>query len=220
MMELDGIEAVVFDLDGVILESGDIKTQAFLELFAEYPQFRDAILEYHLAHLGVSRYDKFEWIYRELLKEPLSAEERARLGEAFSELVLEKILTCPFVPGAREALEGLHEGQLLFVASGTPQGELGFILEKRGIAGYFRGAWGSPLKKAEIVEGVLNGYNLRSDEVLFVGDGSSDYEAATATGVRFLARATPELNGHWKELGVTAAPDLWGLSKEAVKVQG
>ena len=42
----------MFDFDGVILESGDIKTQAFLELFAGYPQFRGTILEYHLGHWG------------------------------------------------------------------------------------------------------------------------------------------------------------------------
>ncbi len=219
-MSLDGgrmvwedASAIVFDLDGVILESGDIKTQAFLDLFAEYPQFRGDILTYHLANLGISRYDKFEWIYRELLKRELTPTERTRLGEAFSALVLQKILSCPFVPGAHEALEQLHSSKLLFVASGTPQNELDFILEQRGIAPFLVGAWGTPRKKPDIVTNILEKYSLEPSSVLFVGDGSSDYEAAQATHVHFLARATPEMNWQWQELRVASAPDLLPLTQ-------
>lgn len=209
-MRFDDMRAVVFDLDGVILESGDIKTQAFLDLFGAYPQFRERILEFHLAHLGMSRYDKFEWIYKTLLQEPLSAEKKAELGEAFSGLVLEKVLACPFVPGARELLEQWHGTKLLFVASGTPQDELDMILERRGIADLFQGAWGSPTKKEQVVRTVLERYRLAKDKVLFVGDGTSDFEAAQATGVRFLARATPALNGYWQEVGAESVLDFRG----------
>ncbi|MCC7162730.1 MAG: HAD family hydrolase [Anaerolineae bacterium] len=208
MMRFDDVRAVVFDLDGVILESAEIKTVAFLELFGGYPEFRERILEYHLGHLGVSRYDKFEWIYRELLKKPLDGVERERLGQEFSGLVLGKVMGCPFVPGVRELLERWRGSKLMFVASGTPQGELDVILEGRGIAGCFEGAWGSPTKKEEVVRRVLGVYGLARDGVLFVGDGSSDWEAAQATGVRFLARATGELNGYWERMGAETIDDF------------
>ncbi|GAF78578.1 unnamed protein product, partial [marine sediment metagenome] len=32
------IKAIIFDFDGVIVESSDIKTEAFRELFQDYPQ--------------------------------------------------------------------------------------------------------------------------------------------------------------------------------------
>src|SRR5688500_11982342 len=79
-------KAVIFDFDGVILKSVEIKTQAFLSLFADYPEYRDRILRYHLDNLGVSRYKKFEWIYSQLLRMPLENEERERLGAAFAEI--------------------------------------------------------------------------------------------------------------------------------------
>jgi phosphoglycolate phosphatase-like HAD superfamily hydrolase len=211
-MVWDDVRAIVFDLDGVILESGDIKTQAFLDLFAQYPQFRRQILAYHLTNLGVSRYDKFDWIYRELLHKKLGPAERTRLGEEFSGLVLQKILTCPFVPGACEALRKYHLSKLLFVASGTPQDELDLILTRRGISNYLAGAWGSPRKKAEIVNGMLERYELTPSQVLFIGDGSSDYEAAQETGVHFVARETPELKEYWNELGVDSVPNLLPLT--------
>ncbi|MCX5934210.1 MAG: hypothetical protein NTU99_05390, partial [Pseudanabaena sp. LacPavin_0818_WC45_MAG_42_6] len=50
-------DAIVFDFDGVLVESVDVKTQAFGTLYAEYG---DLIVEqvkaYHLLHGGVSRF--------------------------------------------------------------------------------------------------------------------------------------------------------------------
>jgi phosphoglycolate phosphatase-like HAD superfamily hydrolase len=203
-----GIRAIVFDFDGVILESGNIKTEAFLELFGDYPEFQAAILQYHLDNLGVSRFDKFEWIYRELLRRPLVAAEREWLGCRFSEIVLDKILSCPIVPGALDALKLFQGFYPLFVASGTPQEELDMIVRRRNLVGYFDGVWGTPRKKAEIIGSVLNHYEWRPEQVLMVGDGTSDYQAAVATGVAFVARDTPEQAERWRELQVERVADL------------
>ena len=206
----DHPRAVVFDFDGVILESADIKTQAFLELFGDYPQHRDAIRRHHLDNAGISRYRKFEWIHRELLGRVLEEEESRRLGEAFSEIALHKILECPFVTGARECLESLADLPT-FVASGTPEDELRRIVQDRGLSRYFQGVWGSPDSKVTIVERIMRDYDLEPGEIVFVGDGMSDYEAARSTGVRFVARTTPDLDQTWRELGVRRIADLTRL---------
>ena len=164
--DLANIRAVIFDFDGVILESGNIKTDAFLELFEHRPDLQPAILDYHLDNLGVSRYDKFAWIYRELLDQPFTAEVREQLGRDFSELVLKKVLCCPFVPGAHEALKTLSPKVPLFVASGTPQQELDLIVEKRGLMGFFVEVWGSPHKKDDIIRAILCEHGLDPSEVL------------------------------------------------------
>src|SRR5688500_11624263 len=72
--------AVIFDFDGVILESANIKTEAFLTLFADHTEHREAIRGYHVRNVGISRFRKFEWIYSELLKTPLCEAESIRLG--------------------------------------------------------------------------------------------------------------------------------------------
>lgn len=54
------IRAIVLDFDGVIVESLDIKTRAFRDLFSDYPQHLDKIMSYHLAHNAISRYIKFD----------------------------------------------------------------------------------------------------------------------------------------------------------------
>lgn len=205
---LGQMKALIFDFDGVILESASIKTEAFLELFAKYPKHQPAILRYHLDNVGVSRYLKFEWIYRELLGKPLTEAERERLGAAFSDIVLDKILRCPFVPGALETLQALQGRRLKFVASGTPQEELEMIVRQRGISNYFAGVWGTPLKKTEIIHNILKRFGRECDEALVVGDGFSDYQAAAEVGVPFIARDTPEQQQRWRELGTQCVADL------------
>jgi len=200
--------AVVFDFDGVLVESGDIKTEAFLELFAGYSQQREAIRAYHLLNVGVSRYLKFEHIYRNLLGLPFDEGIKEKLGAAFSDLVRHKVVACAFVPGAREMLEHLRGRCRLFVASGTPHAELEWIVEARGLAPYFDGVWGTPHSKAEIARAVAREQALRGGEMLMVGDGLADYQAAQAAGIDFLARITDENRELWSTLPVTGVRDL------------
>ena len=210
---LSGLKAIIFDFDGVILESADIKTIAFLELFNHRPDLQPAILQYHLDNLGVSRYDKFAWIYQELLDQPFTAEIREQLGNDFSALVLQKVMASPFVPGALEALQFLSSKLLLFVASGTPQEELDLIVEKRGLQNYFREVWGTPSKKPEIIRCILSNYGLTPQEALMVGDGSSDYKAAVETNLHFVARDTPEQSDYWRQQNIRyIVNDLCGFT--------
>jgi phosphoglycolate phosphatase-like HAD superfamily hydrolase len=181
--------ALVLDFDGVVLESADIKTDAFRELFAAYPEHVEAIVAYHVANFGISRFVKFEWIYRELLRRPLPAAELEALNKSFSAIALDKVLACPFVPGARETIAALGGRVPLYVASGTPQAELELIVERRGLAGSFARVWGSPSTKPEAIAAVRAAHVLAPDEVVFVGDGESDLEAARGAGVRFVGRA-------------------------------
>ncbi len=206
------LRAIVFDFDGVILESGDVKTDAFIELFAEHgPEVQAQVRQHHLENLGVSRFKKFSWIYETVLRAPLSDDDSKALGDKFSALALEKVMTSPFVPGARESLISLAARLPLFVASGTPQGELDMIVARRELTSLFREVHGTPAEKPEIINGILQRYSLSAPEILFVGDGTSDHKAAVATGVEFLARDTPPMRAHWRDLAVVLRPDLTDL---------
>ena len=123
-----GTRAVFFDFDGVILESAAIKTRAFHDLFADRGEHLPRILEHHRENLGVSRFEKFDWIYRELFDEPLTEELSRELGERYSRLALEQTLSCPLVAGALETLGLLRGRSLCFVVSATPQDELELVV--------------------------------------------------------------------------------------------
>lgn len=205
------IRAVAFDCDGVLLESTAIKTAAFLELFSQHSEHLQAIRDYHLDHTGISRYDKFKWIYETLLRQPLGPDEALRLGERYTEIVLERVLDCPFVPGTLELLQALWKKLPMFVVSGTPQEELERILGEREIDRFFSEIFGSPSEKGSTLCRIQKSLSLEGLELLFIGDGQSDYEAAVQAGTAFILRTSPEQGSRLADLPVHRVRDLRGL---------
>ena len=186
------IKAIIFDLDGVIIESAEIKTDAFRTLFAVYPDKLAEIIAHHQKNSGISRYKKFRYIYEKILGQELSAQKEAELGEEFSRIVLEKVLNAPFTPGAIEFLQRNKDCYHLFVASGTPQEELQDIIAHRRLSQYFWEIHGTPKLKDEIIDDILNSYSFTKKEAVFVGDAESDRIAAGKAGVSFIARITSD----------------------------
>jgi phosphoglycolate phosphatase-like HAD superfamily hydrolase len=197
--------AVALDCDGVILESVAAKTRAFGRLFAAHgPEAAAYMTAWHLAHGGVSRYRKFAHFYRERLGREISPEETAELDRRLSDLCLDEVLASPMVPGAQAFLE-VWSGRLpLYVVSGTPEGELRGIFERRGLARHFRAVYGSPAAKPEILARILADEGLPPRRLLMVGDSSTDRDAAMGLGALFYGR------GEFP--GLPCAPDLTGLA--------
>lgn len=182
------IKAILFDFDGVIVESVNVKTEAFRELFANETEYLPAILSFHLANGGMSRFTKFEIIYRDFLDRPLSAQRSEELGNRFSELVKEKVVTSPYVPGALEFIEKYASSMPLFVASGTPHNELIEILFRRNLSHFLCEAYGAPRTKTEIILDILERYKMTSIEMPFIGDSMNDYNSAVQAGLPFYGR--------------------------------
>lgn len=183
------IKTIIFDVDGVVIESADIKTKAFALMFRdEFPELVDQFVAYHLEHMGVSRYEKFKHFYRNILKQPLSPAREAELGERFSEIVFNEVIKAPLVKGVQQFLDANHKKYNCFVVSGTPEDELVKVLQKRKLAGYFKEIHGSPPLKTEITKTILKRFNYNPREVVFVGDADTDRRAAHAAQVWFVAR--------------------------------
>jgi phosphoglycolate phosphatase-like HAD superfamily hydrolase len=183
------IKLIFFDFDGVIVESLDIKTKAFTKLFeAEGPDAVKKVTEYHLKNSGVSRYDKFRYIYKKILSRPLGDNEFRALSDRFSKLVVSAVIAAPSVKGTKEFLEEYSPVYKCFLVSATPEEEIKNIVDKRCMTRFFRGVYGSPGKKTDLVKNILLKVRINSDEALYVGDAMSDYIAAGENGVNFVAR--------------------------------
>lgn len=75
------IKAIIFDFDAVIVESANIKTEAFKVLFADYPKKIYEIINYHLVNAGISRYVKLLNIYEHILGKDLPKDKEIELGK-------------------------------------------------------------------------------------------------------------------------------------------
>lgn len=183
------IKAVIFDFDGVLVESADIKTKAFAKLFEREPaQANRMIVDYHLRNAGVSRIEKFAYIYENILERKLSKNEFDGLCEKFSDIVMEEVIRAPYVKGADDFLKAYHNEFMFFIASGTPADEIADIVKRRSMSYYFKGVYGSPKKKPDMVRDIIAENRFKPSELVYVGDAMSDCEAARANGVRFIAR--------------------------------
>ena len=188
------IRAIVFDFDGVLVESVDVKTHAYARLFKEYGKdIVSKVVDYHVKNGGVSRFVKFRTIYSEIIKKPLSEEKLQSLCQQFSNIVVDEVVAAPWVEGAQEFLEKNKDRYLYFVLSGTPQDELKSIVQRRNIDRYFCEVMGSPKDKIALLREVLPRLKLSPEETVFVGDAETDWDAAKAVGVTFLWRRVPRM---------------------------
>ena len=111
----------VFDFDGVISESVNIKTMAFAEMYKDYgDEVVKQVIAHHLSHGGVSRYEKFRIYHEEFLGIEVSEKGILELAKIFSDLVLNKVVKAPYVKGAYEFITKYYDKYEMFIASATP----------------------------------------------------------------------------------------------------
>lgn len=211
------IDALFFDFDGVILNTVRSKEMAFRQIVGRHaPDRIEAIMEYYWQHGGVSRLAKFQWIWANILGRTLEESRLAALGDEFAHEVYEAVLTSGFVPGASEFLHRHHRRWPMFVISGTPEPELRRIIEARELAYFFQGVYGSPRAKAEIGREILSTYRFQPRHVWFIGDATTDRDAARQLGVRFVGIAGPHLSPYLDGDETTIA-DLHELERVLIR---
>ena len=141
-------------------------------------------MSYHVENGGVSRYKKFEYFYKTILKDDSSEKIQKSLIK-FAEIVIEGLLKCD-INKALFPLKEKFPNTKWVVVSGGDQTELQYIFNKRNLSGLFElGIFGSPKKKEEIVERLMQKGKLKKP-ILFIGDSNYDYEVAKFFKLDFL----------------------------------
>lgn len=182
---IDTFRTLVFDCDGVVLDSNKVKTQAFYSAALPYGEdAAQALVDYHVEWGGVSRYRKFEWFTREVVKGRIGPGIDSLL-QSYAAQVRAGLLSCREAPGLR-ALRERTSGARWIIVSGGDQIELREIFRQRGLAKLFDGGiFGSPDAKEDILSRELASENIISP-ALFIGDSKYDHIAASGAGISFV----------------------------------
>lgn len=179
-------KSLIFDCDGVILDSNKLKTQAFYQTALPYgEELAQALVNYHVKNGGISRYHKFKYFLENIVGRDNDPKALENLLSHYARSVKKGLLTCAIAPGLEQLRNTFLKTRWL-VVSGSDQTELREIFAKREISHYFDdGIFGSPDKKEEILARELNQGNLQKPAV-FLGDSRYDYQVATQAGLDFI----------------------------------
>ena len=187
MFDFSKYNYLVFDCDGVILDSNPLKSRAFAEALPGEPaESVRAFVDFHQHHGGISRYEKFRHYFHEL-KKSQDAEEKIRISlKRFASTVKKGMIECDYVPGVLEFLnQAKSRGISLFVVSGSDEDELKEIFRHRNILNLFNEVYGSPTNKNDNTGKIIEMMGLQRNGCFF-GDSKSDYVAAKSYGIDFI----------------------------------
>ena len=188
------IKTIFWDFDGVIIDSMKIKGDGFIELFENYNLEQVRLLEkYHYANGGISRFDKIKYFYNQILKKDVS-EEKINLSNKFASIIKEKIFNKDIL--IRESLIFIEKNFIDYnfhIVSGADHNELNSLCKYFKIEQYFKSINGSPTKKHVLLKNVINEFKYIPEEIVFIGDAMTDYNAAKKNKIKFYGYNNEEL---------------------------
>ncbi|MHA7101789.1 HAD family hydrolase [Roseivirga pacifica] len=188
MKSLENYKVILWDFDGVILDSMAIRDQGFVEVLKEYPEVQvNELLAYHRKNGGLSRYVKFRYFFEEIRGEEISNDSVNGLAEQFSN-VMKSLLINPSLL-ISDSLNFIVENARRYkmhIVSGSDGNELRYLCEQLNIDQYFLTIDGSPTPKKQLVKSVLSQFGYAQKDCVLIGDSINDFEAAESNSVDFM----------------------------------
>jgi len=186
------IQCIVFDFDGTLANSNNIKHDAYYLIFESIRNSREIIDEILQDHFSDSRFTIIPKIMSRLFDANFLSPQNSEANlvslyiECYANLCDTYVAKCPEVPGTLDSLASLHSDYRLFVNSGTPEDSLRRILESRKISHFFSAILGSPSSKIDNLNKILVSENLEGAEVIVIGDDRSDLQSAMLFNTHFI----------------------------------
>lgn len=179
-------DTILFDCDGVILNSNKIKSQAFYNIASAYsiPAARE-LVEYNQQFGGVSRHEKFKHFRKNILPKYSHTEpDQETLITQFATYVRNGLMECEVSPHLNDIRLQFPHAEFAII-SGGDQSELTDVFSARNIDHYFTsGIWGSPATKYDNINSQFSSLVVKS--TLFIGDSQLDHQVAESFGFDFI----------------------------------
>ena len=178
----------VFDFDGVIVDSVDIKTNAFRKIFNKYDKaIYDKIIDHHIKNGGISRFVKFNLYFNQYLKLKYSQKKINHEIFKFSKEVKKKVIKSKEISGAYKMLKlCIKNNKKLIINTGTPTDEIKYILKKKKYFDFFTLIMGSPTTKEENFFKIKKTFNINYSDMIYFGDSKTDLDVANKLSLDFI----------------------------------
>jgi HAD superfamily hydrolase (TIGR01509 family) len=185
-------QAIVFDLDGLLVDTEPLHRRVFNALLARYGvPYEISDEEFGRAFVGISQRENWDYL-RARFALPASVEELTCEHTRLYEQVISDARNIALMPGARELLGALHaRGTRLGIASSSPRVQVETILRGKGLVPLFHsivtGSDVTQLKPApEIYVRACKLLQTDASRCVALEDSASGAQAAKAAGVRVI----------------------------------
>ena len=188
-------KVILWDFDGVLINSGAVRDLGFEQVLADYPAEQVAqVMNYHRVNGGLSRYVKFRYFFEQILKQKVTDVQVQNLAKSFSE-IMHELLVNPdlLIADSLHFAKEYHLKREMHIDSGSDQIELRYLCNQLNIDQYFKTINGSPTPKTALVKNLLKNLDYKPEDVVLIGDSINDYEAAEDNGIKFIGYNNIEL---------------------------
>lgn len=187
-MDFIKYNTIVFDCDGVVLNSNQVKIQAYYDTAKEVGASEiqaQALVDYHIKLGGISRYVKFEYFIETILNQEKTKQSIQNCLDIFARILDTTLMQCEVAPSLMAFKEHTAHARWMMV-SGGDQEEVRTTIQRRHLDVLFEaGIFGSPDNKALILKREVENSNLILP-ALFLGDSKYDHQASTVAGLDFI----------------------------------
>ncbi|HIP13077.1 MAG TPA: HAD family hydrolase [Arcobacter sp.] len=191
------IKNIIFDFDGVILDSIPVKTEGFKILFNKYGKdASDELVEFHLKNGGKSRYLKIRYFFEKILEKKITEKEILSFAKKYSEITKVELAKDNYIiEDTFEFIKKNYNNYNMHIASGADEKDLHYICNELCFNKYFHSIYGSPTEKKDIVKHIMNTFNIEERETILIGDSINDYEAAKSNNITFFGYNNDSFKG-------------------------
>lgn len=182
------IKVIVFDFDGVLVDSNRLKDEAFFEIFKDNPQISTELIRDTLTRNVGTRFDILRDIFARVGAPQEDIETLvADYGARYESVVLDGFTGLRVAPDTEGMLRALSAHRCLYINSATPPDTLRASVKRLGIQEYFKDVFGMPPIKEENLRAILAREGIAPEEAVVIGDGEGDWRSAQACGTHFIA---------------------------------
>ena len=188
MLPISQYKTILFDCDGVVLNSNFLKIEAYRLTALEFGASKEdamRLVNHHIEFTGISRNIKFAYFLENILKKPVDESSMNHLLRQLNIEVERLLENCDIAEGLEKLREKTKQAHWMIV-SGGDQEEIIRLFSRKSLLKYFDvGIFGSPDSKEEIVARELK-KSTGQAPALFIGDSKYDYQVAKNNNLDFI----------------------------------
>ncbi|WP_086282671.1 HAD family hydrolase [Campylobacter devanensis] len=181
------ISNILWDFDGVIIDSLAIRDYGFREIFRSFDnEDIEKLIKYHNLNGGLSRFHKINYFFNTILKQEIGRNEIWQYADKFTQIMRQSLSDKKYlINDTVNFIKNNYKKYNFHIVSGSEHNELNFLCQKLDLSQYFISINGSPTPKNQLIKNLLESYNYNINQTILIGDSINDYEAASINKIGF-----------------------------------